>query len=115
MSTSEVRNAASLTHALAHHARGLDPLVKSLALELVTRLQPLGWQLRQSGVGPQSFGLYHPEKGLQYHLRGRRSRLRGKMDMIVVTDRYQNGKTVAKLATRVECLRFVERLERESR
>ena len=101
-----IRNAGSLTHAMAHHAKDLEPIVGCLALQFLVRLQPLGWRLEQSGTGAQSYAI---RKGpLQYHLRGIKEGREPGYDAILVKDAWHRGKEVAVLRGRVDVIRFVD-------
>ena len=102
--TRDVRN--GLTAAVQHHARNLQPLIDALSGAIL--LAPLGDEhVRQSRTGPNSFS-WVLRDGTEYHFRGRRySQHGGKLPLIEVKDRYQNGTVVAKLTTVEECRRFV--------
>lgn len=101
--TTTIRNPAALSHALAHHAAELEPLVGLLALEYVLNLQPAGWELRQSGVGSQSFAIKNGSR--EYHLRG--LKVDGKFRAIRVKDAYHMGREVMVIDTRLDVLKFV--------
>lgn len=91
----------SLLHALFHHAKELEPVVGILSLGYALELQPLGWEIVHSSIAAQSYSL---RKGnLQYHFRAKGRK--GNMS-IVVLDRYQKGKIIAEIKTRVDALRF---------
>jgi hypothetical protein len=103
----EVKNPASLSHALAHHAKHLEPLVGALALGILTELQPKGWTLKQHKSGPQSFSLSRDL--VQYHFRPAipRDAADNVYREIVVKDAWTHGREVARLRTRPDVLRFV--------
>lgn len=96
-----VRKPSSLTHAMSHHARELEPIVGVLALGILIELMPLGWTVRQSGTGAQSFSL--TKDGREYHFRPGSAPYRE----IVVKDRYQRGRVVSVIKTRTDALAFI--------
>ena len=96
-----VRNPETLTHAMSHHAKGLEPIVGALALGILIELEPLGWTIRQSGTGAQSYSLRKGAK--QYHFRPGGN----PYSEIIVKDRYQRGSIVAVLRSRADALRFI--------
>lgn len=103
MSTHLVRKPESLTHALADHARALEPIVGVLALGILLELVPLGWTVRKSKSGALSVSI---RKGShQYHFRAERP-----YTEILVKDAWKNGAVVATIATRTDALRFIREL-----
>src|SRR5438552_4831393 len=101
--TTAIRRSESLHHALAHHARELEPLVGALALGILVDLMPNGWTLRQIKTGPQSFVL--EKDGVEFHFRPGVN-AQNEYDHIVVKDRWMNGKVLSRLEGRVDVLRF---------
>src|SRR5260221_11695634 len=104
----KVRNPESLTHALSHHARELEPIVGVLALGILTQLMPVGWTLRQSGTGAQSFALN--KEGKEYHFRPGDAPYRE----ILVKDHYQLGNVVTVIKSRADALQFIRDRVNES-
>lgn len=103
-----VRKPSSLTHAMSHHARELEPIVGVLALGVLIELLPLGWTIRQSGTGAQSFSL--TKDGKEYHFRPGPAPYRE----IVVKNRYQRGRVVTVIKTRPDALKFIRERVAES-
>jgi hypothetical protein len=99
-----MKNPEGLTHALAHHAQPLEPLVGVLAVGFVTHLHAKGWEPVQRSTGPNSWSWSHPS-GYEVHFRAYRP-----FSEIQVKDSSWNGREITRLRTRVDCLNFVRRL-----
>lgn len=93
----------TLSHALGHHARSLNEMVGVLSTGILTRLVPLGWQLEPVLSGANSYKLHR--NGVEFHFRARGPR---RAMVIDVMDGYVHGRRVARLATRVDVLRFID-------
>jgi hypothetical protein len=103
-----IRKSDTLQHALAHHAKQLEPLVGALALGILLELQPSGWELRQIKTGAQSFVL---KKGAhEFHLRGEGRSGQGYTE-IAIKDAWTHGREVDRLQTRADVVRFVRKLK----
>jgi hypothetical protein len=104
------RGFMDLMHALAHHGDGAFGPAGMLAVGYLTELEPRGWKARQSRTGAASWSFRRGSE--QFHFRPGRSKPRGPIDAVIVKDRYQNGKIVATLRTRLDAIRFVGKLAR---
>jgi hypothetical protein len=90
----------SLTHAIQHHAKTLEPIVGILATGILTELQPLGWKTYHYRSGANSWGIV---KGVhkQFHFRSRST------GTITVLDNYYHGNVVCVIKSRGDAWRFI--------
>ncbi len=93
--------ALKVRHALAHHAKELEPLFAELCMTLITTDSP--WRMQTSRGGPNSYYLHNGTE--RRYLRG----VLRPVALIEVRDRF-HAPAQAQLRTRGQVRRFVERL-----
>jgi hypothetical protein len=99
-----------LYYAIQHHAKALQELVGVLALGYALELEPRGWRIVHSGVGPESYSLRRDDAvDPQFHFRYART----PSWRILIKDAWFEGDVTSRitLVLRTDALRFVEHVK----